>query len=350
MRFRIFQYLVANHGCNTFFLEDDYANCLRINNYIHGNDDDVEKAIGGLGNWPWITAEMVDVVNWMREYNGNNPDRKLEFIGVDAQKYNANLEKIDELLTKYDMPATDTTIYKPITQTQFFGLKPKKMEPYFDLAASKDVDTKSFSPKDKVEYSNLIRHFKQIIEIQAEKKAGGLRDKTMAINMLEYLKSNSGTKGVFWAHSGHVCTVSLNEFGTDDWGGCAGGYLKEVLGDGYLGIGLDFDEGSFNAWHPDDKSEIIIEKNAYSLGPVTVGPSVDDTFGAYYRSFQSPIFIDFDDIPIEPVLFLQLIGASYMPQEEVTRKSMARYNYLGQNGLDGLILIKVSTPTTLLEE
>jgi hypothetical protein len=113
---------------------------------------------------------------------------------------------------------------------------------------------------------------------------------------------------------------------------------------------LDFDEGSFNAWYPDANSETILEKKSYTLGSVKVGPSVDETFGAYYRNFQSPIFIDFDDLPKDQSLFLHLIGAAYMPKKEVTRKSIARYNYLGENGLDAMILIKESTPTTLLRD
>ena len=32
LRFKMFKYLVENHQFNTFFLEADYANCLRINN------------------------------------------------------------------------------------------------------------------------------------------------------------------------------------------------------------------------------------------------------------------------------------------------------------------------------
>jgi len=353
MRFRIFQYLIKHHDFSIFFLEADYANCLRLNRYILGSDDDVEEAVQELGQWPWITAEMVEIANWMRTYNSMEPQRKLEFIGVDAQNYNSTLKKIDALLAKYDLPSTDTLVYQPISFAEFYKLKPKQMEPYFELVASKDVDLSKFDFADRTEYSNLLDHLKQSVDIQSQKKSGDqseMRDKNMAKNLLRYLGDEKGLKGIYWAHTGHSATLSFGDFGTEDWGGSTGGYLKEVLGQGYFSIGLDFDVGSFNAWYPDSKSETILEKKSYTLGAVTVGPSVDETFGAYYRSFQGPIFIDFDDLPEDQHLFLHLIGAAYLPKKEVTRKSMARYNYLGENGLDAMILIKKSTPTTLLRD
>lgn len=353
MRFRIFQYLVKHHDFSIFFLEADYANCLRLNRFILGSDDDVEEAIQDLGQWPWITAEMVEIANWMRTYNSMDPQRKLKFMGVDAQNYNSTLKQIDALLYKYDLPTTDTLLYQPISFAEFFKLKPKQMESYFELVASKDVDLSKFNSEDRTEYSNLLIHLKQSVEIQSHKKSGDqseMRDKYMGKNLLRYLEDKQGSRGIYWAHTGHSATLSFGDFKTEDWGGSTGGYLKEVLGQGYFSIGLDFDEGSFNAWYPDSKSETILEKKSYTLGSVTVGPSVDETFGAYYRNFQKPIFIDFDDLPIDQHLFLHLIGAAYLPKKEVTRKSMARYNYLGENGLDAMILIKESTPTTLVRE
>ena len=353
MRFRIFQYLVENHEFNTFFLEADYATCLRVNNYIHGADDDVEKTVEEIGLWPWITTEMVDVVKWMRDYNATDPNSPLSFVGVDAQSFTSTLNQMDQILEKYDLPTTDTTLYKPITDYGFILLKKKKdIAPYFDLLAIKEgVNNTSFNERDHNKYTNLVRHFRQIIEIQNEKKADNqsqMRDNSMAINALYHLNSEPELKGIFWAHNGHVCKLSFNKFGTKKWSGWAGGYLKEVLGDGYFSLALEFDEGSFNAFYPDKTSDTVIEKNPYTLGEITVGPSAEGTFGSYYRHLNEPVFIDFDYLPKDPDLYINHIGAAYYPDGVKDRRSMARYNYLGEKGFDAIIIIPKTTATHLL--
>ena len=354
MRHRIFKYLVENHDFNTFFLEADYATCLRVNSYIHGADDEVEKVVYEIGLWPWITTEVVTVVNWMRDYNSTHPDKQLSFVGVDAQSFTSTLNQIDRIIDKYQLPKTDTTVYQPITDYEFILLKKKKdIASYFDLLAIKEgVNTKSFSEKDREEYAYLVRHFRQIIEIQNEKKDDAqsqMRDKSMALNALYDLETDPDIKGIFWAHNGHVCKLSFNEFGTKKWRGWAGGYLKEVLGDGYFSLALEFDEGSFNAYYPDKSSDNVIAKTPYTLNVIAVGPSAEGTFGSYYRYLDEPVFIDFANLPQEEELFINDIGATYFPdQVKDKRSSKARYNYYGQKGFDAIIIIPKTTATNLL--
>lgn len=352
MRQRIFEYLVRNKGFNTFFLEADYATCLRTNAYIHGADDDVKAVVDEIGLWPWETTEMVDVVNWMREYNSTHTDQPLDFIGVDAQEFASTLKQIDRILAKYNLPVTDTTIYKPITDGQYMRLKKKKDKaPYSTMYTTKeDVNTDSFSAKDKAEYANLVRHFRQIIEYTNLKKDDdqrNMRDVSMAKNALFNLDSNPELKGIYWAHDGHVSKVSINKFGTKRWFGTTGGYLENILGDTYFCMALDFDEGSFNAYYPDTNSDIVLEKKAYTLGEITVGPSAEGTFGAYYRKADSPVFVYFDDLPKDDNLFINDIGAAYYPSDDTNRKS-SRYNLYRKNDFDAYIIIPKTTATHLL--
>ena len=97
-RIELFKYLVTSHGFNTFFLEADYANCLPINAYIHGGEGDVNELVGGIDLWPWITAEMATLVEWMRDYNKSNPEKPLDFVGIDVQFHNTTRTALIELL------------------------------------------------------------------------------------------------------------------------------------------------------------------------------------------------------------------------------------------------------------
>lgn len=352
MRLRIFQYLVENHDFNTFFLEGEYASCLHANKYIHGSDDNANEVVEEIDQWPWMTAEMVDVVNWMREYNNTHPGKPLNFIGVDSQKYTTTLNRMDKILTRYNLPTTDTTVYKPISDGEFMMLKKKRdVAPFTKLLKIKaDVNTDSFSAEDRTEYANLLRHFRQIIEIKSLRKdrdQAYTRDESMAQNILFNLDSNLKMKGIFWAHNGHVSTVSLNEFGTNKWSGYTGGYLKEVLGEKYLSIAFDFDEGSFNAYYPDKNSKLVIKKHGYTLGSSTVGSSVDGTFASYYRKIPGIVFVDFANLP-EERLFINDVGAAFFPDKVKGIGSTARYNYYGPKGFDAIIIIPKTTATHLL--
>ncbi|MGB0887968.1 MAG: erythromycin esterase family protein, partial [Vicingaceae bacterium] len=120
LRHRVFKYLVENHHFNTFFLEADYANCLRANAYIQGNKDNVEAVVREINMWPWKTTEMMNLINWMRDYNLKNKNNQINFIGVDMQQYVETVKQMDNILRSNDLPTTDSVIYQKMLATNFF--------------------------------------------------------------------------------------------------------------------------------------------------------------------------------------------------------------------------------------
>lgn len=351
MRHRMFRYLVENHGFNTFFLEADYANCLRVNNYIHGKNDSVKVVVSEIGLWPWQTTEMADLINWMRTYNEKN-NNKLNFIGVDMQQYVETIKQLDYILTQNNLPITDSIVYQKMSDTNFVLITEKgDLEIYKTMLKEKKViNISQLNKEDKRVYNILLRHLSQIIEEKYKwKKDYDYRDRKMAKNILFHIKVNPAIKGIFWAHNGHMCNIILKKQGKKKWHGFAGGYLKNQLKEQYYSIGLEFDEGSFNAYYPDTNSNRIMEGRAYTLGAVTVGPSSVEHLIAKYRKLKTPLFIDCTSLPKKEHLKMNSIGAAYYPSKDDKPKSLARNNYFGQKGFDAIILIKKSTPTHLLK-
>ena len=82
MRHQLFQYLVEKLGYNTLFIEADYSACLRLNKYIHGANDTIQKAINELLYFAWTTEEMKSFVEWLRGYNLTNK-ANIQFVGCD---------------------------------------------------------------------------------------------------------------------------------------------------------------------------------------------------------------------------------------------------------------------------
>jgi erythromycin esterase len=353
MRHRVFRYLVQNHGFNTLFLEADYANCLLANNYIHGGMVDKYDAINNLALWPWMTEEMGDLFEWMRQYNQKNPvSGQLQIIGVDMQKFTTTLTEIDKLSTKYNLPVTDTSIYKPLAENAFYEIKWAEAKQYMALLDEKmQADTSKFSAIDKQKYNLLLRHLSQILEAKKKKKDNIFRDVKMGENILYHLSKDEEIKGLFWAHNYHVYTIFSRNKKTGKASGYAGGILKASLGSQFMCIVQEFDEGSFNAFFKPDARAKDSEPTGYTLGAVTIEPGIENSFGAYFRNTPDDIlFIDIKTLTPEPKNYLiqHTIGAQFVPQKD-NFKQTSLYNHCTTGCFDAMILIKISTPTALLQ-
>lgn len=86
-RIKLFKQLVNKCGFTVFVLEDQYGCCELINQYINGRQGDPYQLLKNL-SWYWTSTDMLELINWMREYNlnlDNKSNNKLEFKGMDIQ-------------------------------------------------------------------------------------------------------------------------------------------------------------------------------------------------------------------------------------------------------------------------
>jgi erythromycin esterase-like protein len=293
---------------------------------------------------------MLDVVNWMRNYNIENPVKPLSFIGVDMQYYVETLEKMDEILVENKLPATDSNLYHQITMVNFFNVNEEEdLEIYKTISKNKNIDVNAIlDEKSKMEYQILYRHLNQALEDKYKsKKDNSFRDRKMAENIYFHLQSDTTIKGFFWAHNGHI--LNFVSFKKRKQYGFTGGYLKQIIGDQYFCIGQDFDNGDFNAYYPDTNSTKIIKGEKYTLGSVSVPPAYSSSFSAKYRNLNKPVFIDCSTLPKKTVNIITYIGAVYFPKKYPTPESKIRYEPFKPSTFDAIILINKSTPTHLLD-
>ncbi len=344
MRHRLIRYLVENHGFNTIFMEADFANSLKINEYINGAGGNAEDAVSNLALWPWITEEFVGLVEWLKKYNESNSQSKVEFVGVDIQKLDETVKRLEGLLARYDLPGRQGDI---IDATSFFKLSDMEVLELraIEVPRYSGVDVSTFLKEDEYEYKWLLRHLEQILSEKLEKKSmqGTYRDKMMAENILEHLSENDGVKGMFWAHNGHVA----NLFNKKKDKGAAGGFLKKSMGDQYFILGQEFDRGRFNAvTKPEEYSK---DYSDWELKEVTVGESPEGSIAAHYRSVNHPIlFIPFNQLPEDQTAYMNFIGAVYWTNKKGEASEYLRRNNHGRDAFDAVILFKESTPTELI--
>jgi len=89
-RARLTQRLVAEKGFAAVAVEADWPEAYRVNRFVRGAADDASASAAlagfrGFPGWTWRNAEVLALVDWLREYNGSLPARspRVGFYGLD---------------------------------------------------------------------------------------------------------------------------------------------------------------------------------------------------------------------------------------------------------------------------
>jgi erythromycin esterase-like protein len=187
IRHRILRFLVAEMDFKGLILETPEQPAKAIDTYIKTGKGNPQKLLSDLEYWVHNTQEMLNVIEWMREYNHLHSSNQISFYGC-------------------DIPADDER------RDQF-----------------------------------------------------GARDKAMAENCLKTLEElGDGTRVALWSHNFHI-------YGSGDDIDTQGGFLKEKLGDDYYALIASFNEGSFNAFLWDEKTERTKGFQTFKLDPCHEG-------------------------------------------------------------------------------
>lgn len=337
MRHRLFKYLVKNHGYNTFFLEADVGACQRINRYIHGEADSLLPAITEIKLWPWLTNEMADFVEWMREYNSIEQNKiKIDFIGCDMQLLKDDIIELNRLysqdydsLSDYDIPNFD------FDRSDTLALKTSFSEWNNFKLISKSINSRI----DNLIYQSIDQWFER--ELTPSYK-GNFRDSCMSVNMTTYLNTNPNSRGFYFAHNWHISkTDRINSNGLPNTK-TTGYFLSEKYGNEYFCIAQDFFSGSFNA--------INYVDNEYGMETFNLKSSKRKSVAYQVMKSKSDLqFVLSNNITNIDKLSMTFIGAIYGKSK--SGHKIYRYRRLigGAEKYDAFIVIKETAATKLLK-
>ncbi|HEX8272886.1 MAG TPA: erythromycin esterase family protein [Longimicrobiaceae bacterium] len=257
MKHRVLEYLVKEKGFNTFAIEASWAECERINDYVHGAPGDPRRLLSAQRFWTWNTQEVLDMIEWMRRHNqdpGGAP--KVSFRGFDMQYSRLAMDDVEAFVGRVD-PAALPAIRAHYTCFRRFeegvdGPRPLDyskapaeerdaclrgiLAAYAQLEAARDRYVRASSA---AEYARALRAARVVV--QSEELLRGVsqaRDAHMAENAAWLLEqAGPGARVVLWAHNGHVANQNL----------MMGSYLRRWLGSSYVVVGFTFDRGTLNA-------------------------------------------------------------------------------------------------------
>ncbi len=311
MKHRILEFLVKEMGYTIFGIEASYVGCKPINDYVLYGKGTSRDVLTGQGFWVWNTEEVIDMIEWMRDYNKTvTDDKKVQFIGFDTQmttldsayknvsSFVNNIEEemrpkvgLDTIIDQLKDRSKRREILKDGYTTR---AKLYQLLSYLVLHESRLVHTSSRST-----YESILSDLRKIIQgiESGDRKLENdlqynIRDEYMAQTILEILqKQKQGSKIVIWAHNDHISkNIDSNVNGSRK---PLGSVLKRYIGEKYYAIGFSTFEGSFQA-----RNYNIKEDKYGKVASFKISPSEEGSLDWYFEKSKKDIFfINFNDKP-----------------------------------------------------
>ncbi|MEJ2187210.1 MAG: erythromycin esterase family protein, partial [Gemmatimonadota bacterium] len=316
--------------------------------------------LSNLYFWTWNTEEVLDMIEWMRQWNLTAPpDRRVQFRGFDMQYPGMAMDIVTAFIGEVD-PANASFVadrfrcladYRnhayvwPNPDTAYADLPASfrdachaGLQEVFGLLESRRADYEAASSASRyaqaLHSARLVQQFEQM-RGTTDYTTADSRDSFMAENTLWLLdQEGPDARIALWAHNAHVSRKA----------GAMGDSLAHALGDAYVNVGFLFGHGSFNARDA---------RNLRSLVAWNTDYIPDDAIEALFMGTGQPrLLFDARDIadggeaakPLGGPIPMRSIGAAYdpdHPERSFVLQLFPRYYNL-------LLYVEETTASTLL--
>lgn len=109
--------LIQEQGFSFIAVEGDWPDCYRVNRYIKGyphSGNSAREVLHAFNRWPtwmWANQEMVEFVEWLKDFNADLPkEKKVGFYGLDVYSLWDSLEAILSFLKYKDPQSVEAAI------------------------------------------------------------------------------------------------------------------------------------------------------------------------------------------------------------------------------------------------
>ncbi|HEX8673086.1 MAG TPA: erythromycin esterase family protein [Longimicrobium sp.] len=342
-RARITQRLITEKGFTVVAAEADWPDAYRVNRWIRGASEDT-SANAALGDfqrfptWMWRNAEILSLVDWLREYNDElvGGRRRVGFYGLDLYSMYTSISEVLRYLDETDPEAAQRARYR-YGCFEHFGEDPQAYgytaqmrisQSCQDHALQQLVDMRRLGtatgagiPEDELFYAEqnarLVKNAEEYYRSMFSRRdsSWNLRDCHMADTLDALLahfdRAGDGpTKAVVWEHNSHIGDARATQMGAEgEW--TVGQLVRERRGDEAFLLGFTTHTGTVAA--ASDWDAPVEHKR--------VRPSLPESYEAVFHATGIPSFY----LPLrqgaarealaEPRLE-RAIGVIYAPQTE----------------------------------
>lgn len=256
---KLFRLLVTEKGFKAIVFEIPWGRALAVNDYVTGPGGSAEAVVDQIYYWTYDTEEVIDLVQWIHDYNQNLPDEdKIYFVGCDPQGDRFDIEKskiyaflntvrpdsVTQLMQHYNqLPAVLDFDYEEADPTVHEANQIGTRWMYDYLEANRAEFIERTSPL-RFEITLMAAHVIQHRDLMYQNgDFFEARDSLMAHYAEWWQRILSPTaKVAIWAHNAHVMDATV--FGS----GWMGTYLRARHPEDYKNVGFSFGTGSFNAF------------------------------------------------------------------------------------------------------
>lgn len=360
MKHRILEKLVEDLGFTYFAIEGSSPEADELDHYVLTGQGDAAALLAGLHFWTWNTQEVLDMIQWMRDWNETAPaERQLHFLGFDMQYPGNSMDSVEAYVARVDPDAVayvqgryecldpfrntatsspDPNSYSTLASTSKEACATALQEVY-DMMTSRAASYRAASSTGKYDVmlhaARLVQQFEAMASVANQAAAASRsRDAAMAENV-RWIRDHAepDAKIVLWAHNGHVKSAV----------GTMGGQLRSDYGGDYVNLGFLFGDGSFNA----------INATNGQLQACTVGKIPSNSIEAIFKEAGKPLLLlDARELagggnaaaPLRGPIPARSIGAVFDP----TSEQAYFYPVVLPDDFDLLIYVSTSTSSTLL--
>ncbi|MGI5193954.1 erythromycin esterase family protein [Streptomyces sp. CA-288835] len=254
LKHRLLEYLVTELGFSVLAMEASASAGPAVDAYVRQGVGDAASVLAGLGFWTWRTHEVLEMIEWMRDYNrGRTEGQKVRFVGIDPQKCGSSLAVIDSFLHNFPLNEAPDRVAGLLSTLRVLDKANPGSHPDPQRRLVHDAEELLELLRERApEAADVLRHARILAQAadlvtrtrqhtDPEQTVFAARDLYMAEAVGELLDDPSA-KVALWAHNGHI-TKSRYGGGVP----ALGQHLHTRHGDAYYALGLLFGSGSFRA-------------------------------------------------------------------------------------------------------
>lgn len=330
--------LILQEGFNTIIFEGSYANSTLLDQYITSGEGNVFHALIGLGPWCWYTQEILDLIEWLKEYNADkSTENKVRLYGCDMQILKFTIDGIIGYLEQQNQLGKD--LRQELIAIKAFSnyrkLKKKEEQSVQNVLKNlRNISAQMDSTS--TEEQGFSHHHIRVLEqwltrISTKKGTASVRDEFMAENVRHILSLKKKNKGIIWAHNAHIALQKDDNQQHIPMGK----HLAEYFGEGYYAMGFGFNKGSFHAISENTRTAMVQNADEDS-SDYQMAQGTHNRFFLNIRSMEDPT-----PLTHQPTKSRN-IGERYYPGNSY------RYHTLA-NSYSGFIFVQESTASQLLD-
>lgn len=265
IKFNIVKDLVVNKGYRNVIMEVGVPQGNAVNGFVHGQELDIKRLMAMYFPWPYATTTVLNLIEWLREYNRSNPDSvQVNFYGMDMQGYNALKAMRYELSKTGKISGIKDTAL--VVKLEGINGTEKERRMLLKMLLDEYAHKKYEETMDSIITRNMIES-QMNINIKHGGRRFADRERMMFDNASFIIKNGiKNNKFVIWSHNDHV---SKKYNGRES----LGNKLYTQFGWSYKAIGFEFNHGNFRAYDlastQSDSVRIktfIVYSNKHTLG------------------------------------------------------------------------------------